>query len=88
MADQPQTIYSHTDLDLVCNAIRAVKVIVSVFVIGALWVSQLAMTSQQSITMLLGLAILIQPNAEESVVQTMRAAGINWEGMSCFRRRI
>lgn len=53
------------------------KVIASVFAIGALWVSQIAMISQHSIIMLLGLAILMQPNAEELVVATMRAAGVN-----------
>jgi H+-transporting ATPase len=74
-ANQKHTIYSRADFDRVCSAIYAVKVIASVFAIGALWTSQLAMTSRHFILMFLGLAILIQPNAEELVVNTMRAAG-------------
>lgn len=60
-----------------CNAIRAVKVIASVFAIGALWVSKIAVASQHSIIMLLGLAILMQPNAEELVATTMRTESVN-----------
>ena len=59
------------------NAICTVKVITSVFAIGALLASQLALMSQHFVTMLLGLAILIQPNAEELVVRTMRVAGVD-----------
>jgi H+-transporting ATPase len=76
-ANQKHTIYSRADFDRVCSAICAVKVIASVFAIGALWMSQLAMTSQHFILMFLGLTILIQPNAEELVVNTMRAAGVD-----------
>lgn len=53
------------------------KVIASVFVIGALWISQLATTSQHLVITLLGLAILIEPNAEELVGKTVRAAGVD-----------
>lgn len=59
------------------NAICTVKVVTSVFAIGALFASQLTLMSQHFIIMLLGLAVLVQPNAEELVVRTMRAAGVD-----------
>lgn len=76
-ANQKHTIYSRADFDRVSNAICGVKVIASVFVVGALWVSQLATTSQHLVITLLGLAILIEPNAEELVGKTVRAAGVD-----------